>query len=77
MVRQGAKNILFPSRSGAKKPEAKKAIEELAGKGVKVTAYSCDVGNAQEVEEVLRQCAREYPPIRDVVQRAMMLKIRH
>lgn len=75
MVRQGARNIIFLSRSGDKKPEARKTIEELVQKGVKVTAYSCDVGNAEQVEEVLRKSAEEYPPIRGVIQGAMVLKV--
>ena len=75
MVRQGARNIIFLSRSGDKKPEARKTIEELVQKGAKVTAYSCDVGNAAEVEEIIRKSAEEYPPIRGVIQGAMVLKV--
>ncbi len=75
MVQQGAKNLVFLSRSGSTKPESKKAIEELSDKGARVTAYSCDVGNAEEVQEVLRQCSQEFPPIRGVIQGAMVLKV--
>lgn len=76
MVRQGAKNIVFLSRSGSKKPEAKEAIEGLVKLGAKVTAYSCDVGDASQVQDALRRCAKEFPPIRGVIQGAMVLRVR-
>lgn len=76
MVRQGARNIIFLSRSGDKKPEVKKTIEELVQKGARATAYSCDVGNAEAVEEIIREIANKYPPIRGVIQGAMVLKVR-
>lgn len=75
MVRQGARNIIFLSRSGDKKPEARKTIEELVQKGAKVTVYSCDVGNAKAVEEVIQESAKKCPPIRGVIQGAMVLKV--
>ena len=76
MVRQGAKNIVFLSRSGAKKPEARITLDTLVKEGAKVAAYSCDIANADDVQNALRQCADEFPPIRGVVQGAMVLKVR-
>ncbi len=67
MIRQDDKNVVFFFRSEIKKSKVKKAIEELVSKKTKITAYSCDVENAQEIEEVLQQCARKYSLIRDVI----------
>jgi len=75
MVQQGAGNVVFLSRSGTKKPEAKTVIAELTLKGAKVATYECDVSNSQQVQDVVRQCAQEFPPIRGVIQGAMVLKV--
>ena len=74
MVRQGAKNIVFLSRSGAAKAEAKLTLETLTKAGAKVAAYSCDVSNAETVQAVLKQCAAEFPPIKGCIQGAMVLQ---
>ncbi len=75
MVRQGAKHLVFLSRSGDKKPEAKETIRTLRDQGANVAAYSCDIANADEVQSVLNHCAKGFPPIRGVIQGAMVLKV--
>jgi hypothetical protein len=75
MVRQGAKHIVFLSRSGSKKPEAKETLQTLRDNGAYVAAYSCNIANADEVQNVIGQCAKEFPPIRGAIQGAMVLKV--
>lgn len=75
MVRQGAKHIVFLSRSGDKKPEAKETIRALRNQGTNVAAYSCDIANLDEVSSVLNHCAKDFPPVRGAIQGAMVLKV--
>ena len=75
MVRQGAKNIVFLSRSGNKKLEAKDTIRALRNRGANIAAYSCDIANTDEVQSVLNRCAKDFPPIRGAIQGAMVLKV--
>ena len=75
MVRLGAKHIVFLSRSGDKKPEAKETIRSLRNQGANVAAYSCDIANRDEIQSVLHRCAKDFPPIRGAIQGAMVLKV--
>lgn len=75
MVRQGAKNIVFLSRSGAAKPEAKATLETLLKEGAKAAAYRCDIADMDAVRSVLQECAQSFPPIRGVIQGAMVLQV--
>lgn len=75
MIQHGARNIVFLSRSGAKKAKAQETIQKLVKQGARVTAYSCDVGDAEQLQQVLRECEKQYPPIRGVIQGAMVLNV--
>ena len=75
MVESGAKNIVFLSRSGMAKAEMKELVEKLAQRGAKAIAYSCDVANTEQVQAAFKQCAAEFPPIRGVIQGAMVLQV--
>ena len=75
MVRQGAKHIVFLSRSGDGKAEAKETIQTLKNQGASVAAYKCDITNGEEVQRVLKECAKDFPPIRGAIQGAMVLKV--
>ena len=75
MVQQGAKNIVFLSRSGMNKPEMVELVQQLSREGANATAYPCDVANEEEVRTALDQCRAKYPPIRGVVQGAMVLQV--
>ncbi|EEP81155.1 predicted protein [Uncinocarpus reesii 1704] len=74
MSNNGAKNIVFLSRSGSKKPEAQEVMDHLVKRGVKVAVYNCDVADAQQVEKAIRQCGMTFPPIKGAVQGAMVLR---
>ena len=76
MVSSGAKNIVFLSRSGESKREAKETIAKLSKAGTRVAAIACDIGNAEQLNKALEQCKRDFPEIRGVVQGAMSLSVR-
>ncbi|GFF43418.1 lovastatin nonaketide synthase [Aspergillus udagawae] len=74
MADQGARNLIFTSRSGDKRPEAKKLLANLRSQGVHVKAYACDISDASQLDTVLQEAAVEFPPIRGVVTCAMHLQ---
>lgn len=70
-----AKNIIVISRSGMKSQSAVSLGKELQQAGVRLTAYACDVSDADQLDQVLKLCAKEMPPIRGVIHSAMVLKV--
>ena len=75
MVEYGARNIVFISRSGVQKSEARKLIEELQAKNVTVAVHACDVSDPKQLKTVFDECARSMPPIRGILQGAMVLQV--
>ncbi|KAJ5087235.1 polyketide synthase [Penicillium angulare] len=73
LVSNGARNIACISRSGNDSPLAPALRQELSDKGVRVEIYACDVSDERGMKRVLSQCAEEMPPIRGVVQSAVVL----
>ena len=76
MASRKCKHIAVLSRSGLKSKDAVSLKEELESLGVKLVGYACDVGNLEQLREVLRRCAEEMPPFRGVIQSAMVIKVR-
>lgn len=73
LVSQGARNLCFLSRSGAASSEAKSLVEGHQSSGVRTKVISCDVADETELDMALKQCARDMPPIKGVIQAAMVL----
>ena len=73
LAKNGAKHIAFISRSGDAKPEAKKTLADLEKLGVHPTTYACDITDHNSLEAVVRQMSAECPPIKGLVQAAMVL----
>lgn len=73
-VAAGARHIAFLSRSGDTTAEAQALIAELAARGVTVRAYRADIADAVSLRSALDQCEQELPPVRGVVQLAMVLR---
>ncbi|KAK8086415.1 polyketide synthase [Apiospora phragmitis] len=72
---QGAKNILFLSRSGGDSDAARDLLSELSSKGVRSKAVKCDVSDEAELVAALQGAAKEgFPKIAGVIQGAMQLK---
>ena len=74
MVDHGAKSIILVSRSGAQKPEATQAIDEMVAEGARVTVFACDVADKSRLTAVIEECTKTLPPIRGVIQAAMNLR---
>ncbi|KAF2143954.1 uncharacterized protein K452DRAFT_316749 [Aplosporella prunicola CBS 121167] len=70
----GARNIAFLSRSGNTTPQAKAVVDELAAGGAQVRAYRGDISNSASFLAAMDQCAQDLPPIKGVIQMAMVLR---
>jgi acyl carrier protein len=76
MAERGARHILSISRSGGKDLQSQTFISELEAKGVRVAAKTCDVSSLDEIVSVIEEAKRDgLPPIRGVIQSAMVLKV--
>jgi NAD(P)-dependent dehydrogenase (short-subunit alcohol dehydrogenase family) len=75
MVDRGACNLVFLSRSGAQKEEARSLVKELTAGGARIAAYACDISDEDRLRVVLQEVAREFPPIRGVIQGAMVIAV--
>lgn len=74
-IDSGARHIAFVSRSGDAGAEAKKTMEALSARhGVSVKAYKADMADLSSFETAMTQCGNELPPIKGVVQMAMVLR---
>lgn len=75
MIAHGARNIIFANRSGMNKQEAKDVVEQLEDAGARVRVFSCDVGIEEQVKQMVTDSLQEMPPIRGVIQAAMVLRV--
>ena len=73
LAKKGAKHIVFISRSGDAKPEAKKTLADLTKLGVQPMCYACDIADYESLKAVIQQISSEGPPIKGLVQAAMVL----
>lgn len=72
--RQGAKNILFLSRSGGDSESARELLAELEHLGVRARAAKCDVSDEAQLVAALDAAAQDgFPKIGGVIQGAMQL----
>ncbi|KAK3292802.1 uncharacterized protein B0H64DRAFT_464367 [Chaetomium fimeti] len=75
MVSHGARYIVALSRSGAKDQESQSFIQEMNAKGVSVVGKACDIASEERVASIPQEIELEgMPPIRGIVQSAMVLK---
>ena len=49
--------------------------KELQQAGVRLRAYACDVSDLEQLDQTLGLCSKEMPPIRGVIQSAMVLRV--
>ena len=73
LAKNGAKHIAFISRSGDAKPEAKKTLANLEILGCYPVSYACDITDYDSLKAVVQQITTECPPIKGLVQAAMVL----
>ncbi|KIM94092.1 hypothetical protein OIDMADRAFT_207730 [Oidiodendron maius Zn] len=74
MANHGAKNIIVISRSAGSMDKAASYIAEIENIGCKVKVVGCDISDDVQLTNVLNACGQEMPPIRGVIQAAMVLK---
>ncbi|KAH8799346.1 putative polyketide synthase [Xylogone sp. PMI_703] len=74
MVNHGAKNLIFANRSGLASQEAQDTVSALRSKNVSVAVYSCDVSQSEALSELVAESSKSMPPIRGVIQGAMVLR---
>lgn len=75
MLENGAKNLILTSRRGLSKSGAHAGIELLKSKGANIAVYACDISDSSQLSSVLSE-SHKMPPIRGVVQGAMVLQVR-
>ncbi|KAL2008035.1 hypothetical protein VTN00DRAFT_8017 [Thermoascus crustaceus] len=74
IVSRGARNLILVSRSGGSSETATMLIEELTQKGARVEAVKCDITQANDLKTSLASALEKMPPLRGVVQAAMVLE---
>lgn len=68
LVENGARSLIFLSRSGAHIRDAASFVTDLKAQGVQVGVYQCDISNLSQLEETIASCASILPPVRGVIQ---------
>jgi acyl transferase domain-containing protein/NADPH:quinone reductase-like Zn-dependent oxidoreductase/SAM-dependent methyltransferase len=75
MAARGAKHLIFLSRSGNITEDIAETISTLELKGVNVRIFKCDVSDKARLAEVVEDCRSTLPPIKGVIQGAMVLDV--
>lgn len=76
MVSHGARNIIALSRSGARDQQSQSLIKEMEEKGIRVVGKACDVASECQITAMVREMEDDgMPPIRGVIQSAMVLRV--
>ncbi|RHZ60784.1 hypothetical protein CDV55_106439 [Aspergillus turcosus] len=77
MADNGARTLIFVNRSGLSSAAAQETEQDLKKKGVRVIVHPCDISDSALVEKMVSELARNAPPIRGVIQAAMVLRDIH
>ena len=72
----GAKHLVLLSRSGTNAPGAEQLVRRIEEQGSKVKVVKCDVANTQDLNTQLDSVTADMPPVRGVIQAAMVLQVR-
>lgn len=75
MVSRGAKHLLFITRSGGSREDAKGLLNELNEAGCNVQVLQVDVGDLNALDKAIKACSETMPPIRGCIQGAMTLLV--
>ncbi|KAE8132883.1 hypothetical protein BDV38DRAFT_287358 [Aspergillus pseudotamarii] len=77
MADHGAKTIVFVSRSGLSGVSSQRTVQGLNKKGVRTIIYACDISQCDQVKKMVNDLEETAPPIRGVIQSAMILRDTH
>lgn len=72
-IEHGARNIAFVSRS-ATNAMYQQYLDDLLLKGVDARTFACDITKEEDVARMLVECSRQMPPVKGLVQCAMVLR---
>ena len=76
MVQRGAKHLVLLSRSAASTDETVTSfVESLRYLGADIGTEACDVSNEAQLIAALERVRLQRPPIRGVIQAAMVLRV--
>jgi len=76
MATRGAKHIVALSRSGANDAQSRTFLQEMRAQGINVVGKACDVSSMDQLNALLEDLRlKDMPPIRGVVQSAMVLRV--
>ncbi|KAK2017788.1 polyketide synthase [Colletotrichum eremochloae] len=75
MVRNGARNLIFCSRSGDSSSEAKQTVRDLEDAGATVLAYACDIADEARLQKVVNDISKKRMRVRGIIQSAMVLRV--
>lgn len=76
MAQQGARHIVILSRQGDKSKGAPETMAAIKSLGAVPRAYACDASDRDDLQRVLTEIAKNGPPLRGVLQAAMILRVR-
>ncbi|MCJ1285020.1 hypothetical protein MMC26_004357 [Xylographa opegraphella] len=74
LVKQGARNIILASRSGAAQDNVRELIDELSKAGAAIAVHKCDIADKRQLEALIEECEKTMPPIRGVIHGVMVLR---
>lgn len=74
LVDLGARHICFLSRSPTAFEDTETFLNGLRKRQVSVSAYICDISDVRSLRAALQQCRHEHPPIKGIIQCAMVLR---
>ncbi|KAB8257378.1 hypothetical protein BDV32DRAFT_140451 [Aspergillus pseudonomiae] len=77
MADHGAKTIIFVSRRGLSGESSQSTIKVLQEKGVRAIIHACDISRSDQVKKMVSSLEETAPPIRGIIQGAMILRDTH
>lgn len=75
LVKNGARHLVFLSRSGAISEQQVKFLKDLKLEGVETRAYACDICDRTQLGSTIQQCLEEMPRIKGVIQGAAVIRV--
>lgn len=73
-MKRGARNLILVSRN-AEAADNIPLLNKLKSEGCQAVAKNCDISDAADLEKMVKECDAFMPPIRGVIQAAMVLKV--
>ena len=77
MAERGASNLILLSRNADRSWERSAHLsKDLENLRCRVYVQNCDVSDLLSLKKVLNKVSKEWPPIRGIIQSAMVLNVR-